>query len=279
MSESAGIRVRVDAPGATVILDRPAARNALNRAMIADLLSVFDDLQQEKRIRAITLTGAGNYFSAGTDLLEMARAMEQRDQNGLLKLAVMQDFYDEVKAMQQLLEAMLRLPKPILAAVNGPALGYGAALVLACDYVLAGPTAEIGWPETKWGLAPGLSAPLLTRRVSTARATSLMCFGKSIDSTTALHWGLFDEVVADELLWALGQHKARELSELGPHSVSLTKRLMCETIDEQRFSQLAVAAANTAAARTTLEAIELVTAFADRKGRAKSTNPPPLKGT
>lgn len=279
MSEPAGIRVRVAAPGATVILDRPAANNALNRSMVAELANVFDDLQQEKRIRAITLTGAGNYFSAGTDLLEMARAMEHRDRNGLLQLTVMQGFYEEVKAMQQLLEMMLRLPKPILAAVNGPALGYGAALVLACDYVLAGPAAEIGWPETKFGLAPGLSAPLLTRRVSTARANALLCFGKPVDSATALRWGLFDEVVAEELLWAFAQHKAQELSELGPNSISLTKRLMCETIDEQRFSQLAVAAANTAAARTTLEAIELVSAFAERKGHAKSLNSQTMKET
>ncbi|MBL8888806.1 MAG: enoyl-CoA hydratase/isomerase family protein [Planctomycetaceae bacterium] len=278
MSEPAGIRVRVDAPGATVILDRPSACNALNRSMVGELLNVLDDLQQEKRIRAITLTGAGSYFSAGTDLREMARTMEQRDQNGLLQLPVMQGFYEEVKAMQQLLEMILRLPKPVLAAVNGPALGFGAALVLACDYVLAGPDAEIGWPETRWGLAPGLSAPLLTRRVSMARATSLLCFGKSVDSATAVRWGLFDEVVANELLWALGQHKAQELSGLGPHSVSLTKRLMCETIDEQRFSQLAVGAANTAASRTTLEAIELVTAFASGESRVKSPNPPSLKG-
>ncbi|MBL8855439.1 MAG: enoyl-CoA hydratase/isomerase family protein [Planctomycetaceae bacterium] len=264
MSE-AGIRVRVDAPGATVILDRPERLNALTPGMVAELETVLDDLQQEKRVRAITITGAGSFFSAGTDMKEMAKAMERRDQHGLLEMSVMHGFHEEVKAMQQLLELLLRLPKPIIAAVNGPALGFGAAVVLACDYVLAGPSAALGWPETKWGLAPGLSAPLIRRRLHLAQATSLLCFGKSVNADNGFRLGLIDEIVANDLLWAMAQHKAQELAGLAPHAIALTKRLICETIDEELFSQLAVGAANTAASRTTFEAIEGVTAFAQRK--------------
>ena len=260
-----GVRVRVDVPGATVILDRPERLNAITPGMIAELEVILDDLQQEKRVRAITITGAGDYFSTGTDLQEMAKSMERRDQHGLLQLSVMQGFHDEVRAMQQLLELLLRLPKPVIAAVNGPALGFGAALVLACDYVLAGPAASLAWPETKWGLAPGLSAPLLKRRVPSAQATSLLCFGKSVNAELGCRLGLFDEIIANDLLWAMAQHKAQELASLAPNAIALTKRLLCETIDEVLFSQLAVAAANTAAARTTLEAIDGVSAFASRK--------------
>jgi len=269
MSEAYGIRVRVDAPGATVILDRPQHCNAVSTEMVRQLDSVLDDLQQEKRVRVITLTGAGAYFSSGTDLVEMGRAMERRDQHGLLELPVMQGFHAEVKAMQQVLELMLRLPKPIIAAVNGPALGFGAALVLASDYVLASPQAQIGWPETRWGLAPGLSAPLLRRRVNVAQATSLLCFGQTVDAPSGYRLGLFDEIVADHLLWAVAQRQAESLAALAPHAISLTKRLLCETIDEALFSQLAVGAANTAAARTTLEAIEGVLMFAENQ-RAKT---------
>lgn len=265
-----GIRVRVDAPGATVILDRPAHLNAITPSMIAELEVILDDLQQEKRVRAITITGAGSYFSAGTDLKELGKSMERRDQYGLLDLSVMHRFHEEVKAMQQLLELMLRLPKPIIAAVNGPALGYGAALVLASDYVLAGPEARLGWPETKWGLTPGLSAPLLRRRVPLARATSLLCFGQDVNTDAGFRCGLFDEIVANDLLWAMAQNKAQELAKLAPHAIALTKRLICETIDEELFSQLSVAAANTAASRTTLEAIEGVTAFAERKTQPRT---------
>lgn len=268
MNES-GIRVRVDAPGATVILDRPDRLNAMTLGMIAELETILDDLQQEKRVRAITITGAGRFFSAGTDLKEMAKAMERRDQHGFLDLSAMHGFHEEVKAMQQLLELVLRLPKPVIAAVNGPALGFGAALVLACDYVLAGPMAQLGWPETKWGLAPGLSAPLVRRRVSIAQTTSLLCFGKWVNCDAGFRLGLIDEVVANDLLWAMAQHKAQELAGLAPHAIALTKRLICETIDEELFSQLAVGAANTAASRTTLEAIEGVTSFAERKAQLK----------
>jgi enoyl-CoA hydratase/carnithine racemase len=195
--------------------------------------------------------------------------MERRDQHGLLQLAVMQAFHAEVKAMQQVLELMLRLPKPLIAAVNGPALGFGAALVLACDYVLAGPTAQIGWPETRWGLAPGLSAPLVRRRLNAAHATALLCFGQTVDSATSYRIGLFDEIVPDHLLWVAAQQKAESLAALAPHAISLTKRLLCETIDEALFAQLSVGAANTAAARTTLEAIEGVAMFAGNQ-RAKT---------
>jgi len=264
MSDSGGIRVRVDGAGATIILDRPQRCNAINRSMVGQLEAIFDDLQQEKRIRVITMTGAGDYFSSGTDLIEMATAMDRRDQHGLLELGVMQGFHTDVKAMQNLLEVILRTPKPVIAAVNGPALGFGAALVLASDLVLAGPTAELGWPETRWGLAPGLSAPLLRRRLNVGQAAALLCFGRRVDAELGLRLGLIDQQVDAELLWAMSQHKAEELAEFGPHAISLTKRLLYETIDEDLFSQLAVGAANTAAARTTLEAIEGVTAFTHR---------------
>lgn len=254
----------MDGPGATVILDRPERLNAINQSMVAQLEAIFDDLQQEKRIRVITLTGAGDYFSAGTDLVEMSGLMDRRDQHGLLQLSVMQAFHTEVKAMQNLLEVILRTPKPVLAALNGPALGFGAALVLASDYVLASPTAQLGWPETRWGLAPGLSAPLLRRRLNVGQAAALLCFGRRVDAATGFRLGLIDQQVDSDLLWAMSQHKAEELSEFGPHAISLTKRLLYETIDEDLFSQLAVGAANTAAARTTLEAIEGVTAFTQR---------------
>ncbi len=265
MKESAGVRVRVDAPSATVILDRPEKLNAISPEMIRQLSEVLDDLQQEKRVRVITLTGSGGYFCSGTDLTMMAAVMERRDHNGLLELSVMQGFHGEVKAMQQLLEMILRLPKPIIAAVHGPALGFGAALVLACDYLLAGPHALLAWPETRWGLAPGLSAPLLCRRLTVGQANALLCFGQTVDAERGSQLGLFDQVVPEHLMWAVAQEKAKELANLAPHAISLTKRLICETIDENLFLQLSVGAANTAASRTTLEAIEGVTAFAERK--------------
>ncbi len=261
MSEADGIRVRVDGPGATIILSRPSQCNALNRRMVRELEEALDDLQQEQRVRVVTLTGAGSYFSAGTDLREMGQTMQRRDQHGLLELDAMHGFHTDVKAMQQVLEMLLRLPKPTIAAVNGPALGFGAAVALACDFILAGPGARMGWPETRWGLAPALSAPLLRRRLPIGPATGLLCFGQTLDVHEGLRLGLFDQTCPEEHLWVMAQEKAKELAELSPHAISLTKRLMCETIDEALFSQLAVGAANTAAARTTLEAIDGVTMF------------------
>jgi len=261
----ATVRIRKDLPSASIILDRVHCRNALSKAMIGQIGQALDDFQQEKRVRAIVITGAGDFFSAGTDLLELSRDMQDKDSNGFLPLAVMQKWHEDVVAMRQLLEMMLRLPKPIIAAVNGPALGFGAALVLACDFVMAGPNASLAWPETKWGLAPGLSAPLLSRRLGTRRAAGLLFAGQEVDTTAGIGLGLFDQVVADEILWASTHELAKRCQGLSPSAVAITKRLLNETIDESIFSELSVGAANTAASRTTLDAIEGVEAFVEKR--------------
>src|SRR5262245_13625263 len=122
------LRLHIHDRTATVILDRPQKRNALTRALLADLLQMFEDLQQEKRVRAVVLTGAGPAFCAGMDLGEMLETSK------LPNAAEM--WHDDAVAYRDLVEYMLRFPKPIIAALNGPAIAGGAGLILASDIVL-----------------------------------------------------------------------------------------------------------------------------------------------
>src|SRR5438552_18167903 len=114
---------------ATVVLNRPEKRNALNRALLADLSQALDDLHLERRVRAVVLTGAGSAFCAGMDLGEMRDTSQQKDAYAL--------WHADAQAYLDLILKMWRFPKPLIAAVNGPAVAGGAGLLLACDIVLA----------------------------------------------------------------------------------------------------------------------------------------------
>ena len=148
------IRVKKHVPSGTIILNRPDKRNPLSRQMIDDLRQALDDLHQERKVRAVILTGAGSSFCSGADLQEIQDSSRQND--------AWAQWHSDAVQYKELLEAMLLYPKPIIAAVNGPAVGSGAGLVLAADITLATPEARFGLPEPRRGLVAGLVAPLLS---------------------------------------------------------------------------------------------------------------------
>ena len=148
------IRVKKHVPSGTIILNRPNKRNPLSRQMIDQLRQALDDLHQERKVRAVILTGAGSSFCSGADLQEIQDSSRQTD--------AWAQWHTDAVQYKELLEAMLLYPKPIIAAVNGPAVGSGAGLVLAADITLAAPEARFGLPEPRRGLVAGLVAPLLS---------------------------------------------------------------------------------------------------------------------
>ena len=152
MSSNA-IDVKITGAIGTIVLNRPQRRNALSRAMLAQLAEALSDLHQEKRVRAIVLTGAGTAFCAGMDLHEMHAAATLPDAEKT------QDWGDTAEAYCELVTQMIELPKPIIASVNGPAVAGGAGLVLASDIVVATSTAQFGLPEPRRGIIAGVVAP------------------------------------------------------------------------------------------------------------------------
>lgn len=249
--------VKVHLPSGTIILNRPDKRNALTRELLADIHQALTDLHQEKRVRAIILTGAGSAFCAGMDLAQMQETAKADDAQQL--------WHEDAVLLQELLELMLRFPKPIIAAVNGPAIAGGLGLVLASDMVIAAQSALFGLPEPRRGIVAGLVSPLLVFRIGASAAAKLLLTGENIDAAEAHRVGLAHELVAHDAVWARAQALAVEIAKNAPESMQLTKRMLNETIGEALFTQLSAGAAVSATARTTEAATEGLAAFLEKR--------------
>lgn len=251
------LRIHIHEQTATVILDRPEKRNALDRALLADLSQALDDLHQEKRVRAVVLTGAGPAFCAGMDLREMLETSKADDAH--------RRWHDDANQYRDVLETMWRFPKPIIAAVNGAALAGGAGLVLACDIVLAAHEAKFGLPEPLRGIVAGMVAPLLSFRVGGGQAARLLLSAAIVDAQEAFRIGLFHELTEADQLWPRAMEIAAGCARSAGEALQLTKRLLNEMIAEHLPMLLSTGAAVSATARTTEAAAEGLAAFLEKR--------------
>src|SRR6185503_15048157 len=207
------IEVRDDHGGRarTLIFSRPAKKNALTVAMYATLAERLDDAAALPDVRAVVITGAGDAFTSGNDLGDfMAHPSMDADHH-----------------VVKFLKALVRFPKPILAAVNGPAIGVGSTMLLHCDLVLAASSARFQLPFVKLGLCPeGGSSLLLPRLVGLQRASELILWGEPFDAATAERMGLVNEVLPDGGLLAGVAKRLQRLLELPPQAVAAAKELL-----------------------------------------------------
>jgi enoyl-CoA hydratase/carnithine racemase len=258
MSNNA-IDVKVTGPIGTIVLNRPDRRNALTRAMLAQLCEAFDDLHREKRVRAVVLTGAGPAFCAGMDLAEMQSAAALPEPERI------EDWRDSADAYREVVTKMIDLPKPIIASVNGPAVAGGAGLVLASDIVVATPAAQFGLPEPRRGIIAGVVAPLLAFRAGGSTAARLLLSSSLIPADEALRLNIYHELTSESVLWARSAQIGEDCAAGAPEALQLTKRLLYETIGEHLSTQLSVGAAMSATSRTTEAAQEGLKAFIEKR--------------
>jgi methylglutaconyl-CoA hydratase len=251
------VKIQVHDHTATVTLNRPEKRNALSRELLAELHQALDDLHQERRVRGVILIGAGSAFCAGMDLEEMRSAASQPDKH--------EQWRADAVLYHDVIEAMLRFPKPLIAAVNGPAVAGGAGLVMACDLVIASRTASFGFPEPRRGIVAGLVAPLLAFRLGASRAAQLLFTAELFSAEELLRFGLYHELVDDDKIWARARQIVDGIAKSAPEAIQLTKRLLNETIGESLLSQPVAGAATSAASRTTEAAAEGLTAFQEKR--------------
>ncbi len=253
------IKLRKNLPSGTIILNRPAKRNALSRMLLAQIKQAFHDFHQERKVRAVILTGAGDAFCAGMDLQEMLETSRKPEAESLAQ------WHDDAVAYKELVDLMLMYPKPIIASVNGPAVAGGAGLVLASDIVVASKNASFGLPESRRGLAAGLVAPLLEFRVGGSQAARLLLTAEMITAQEAHRINVFHELVEDDLVWARAHELAETCARSAPESIQLTKRMLNETIGNHLGVSLSAGAATSATARTTAAAVEGLTAFIEKR--------------
>lgn len=256
---SSAVEVKVTGGVGTIVLNRPGRRNALTRAMLAQLQEAFSDLHLEKRVRAIVLTGAGTAFCAGLDVQEMHASATLPDDERH------QDWGDTAEEYRELVTQMLELPKPIIASVNGPAVAGGAGLVLASDLVVAAPAAQFGLPEPRRGLVAGVVGPLLAFRAGGSTAARLLLTASLYPAVEAHRLGIYHELIDEPRLWARCVQLGEECAAGAPEAVQLSKRLLYETIGEHLATQLTVGAAISATARTTEAAQEGLNAFVEKR--------------
>ena len=190
-------------------LNRPEARNALNLALRKELVAALDAAAEDASVRAVVLTGNDKAFAGGADLAEMkALGTIECMQRGVHKL------WDRIAAF----------PKPLIAAVNGFALGGGCELALHCDIIIAGEGAKFGQPEVKVGIMPGGSGTQrLTRAVGKHKAMLLVLTGEMISAREASEMGLASRVVPDADVLPHAIKMAAGIAKLPPIAVEMTK--------------------------------------------------------
>lgn len=197
---------------ATVTLNRPKALNAINYATLEELQQLFAALEQRDDIKVIILTGgSGKAFVAGADITEMQQmsALEARSFS---------------QFGQKVMTAIEQCSKPVIAAVNGFALGGGCELAMACDIRLAGEKAKFGQPEVNLGVIPGFAGTQrLSRLIGKGRAKELIFTGDIINAEEALRIGLVNKVVPMEELLEAAQKMAKKIASKGPVAVRLSK--------------------------------------------------------
>lgn len=254
---SDNVQIRKDGPSGTITLNRPNCRNALSREMVELLIQAFDDFHQEKKVRAVILTGTGNTFCSGTDLVQLQETAEASN--------ALEQWHHDVSQLQQLIERMLRFPKPIIVAANGWTVGSGLAMLLAGDIVVAGENSQFLMPESRLGLSAGITVPLLAFRTGAGRAANLLLSAKSVSADQASSDGWIHEVVKPDLIWARSFELAQFCAAGARESHQMTKQMLNETIGETLFTQLSIGSANMAAARTTDAAREGIAAFLEKR--------------
>jgi 2-(1,2-epoxy-1,2-dihydrophenyl)acetyl-CoA isomerase len=244
----------------TISLARPDARNAYSEGMVRSLVEALARAQADDDARCVVLTGEGSAFSAGGDLKLM------RDHAGMFAGQPDELRRRYIDGIQRIPAAIQRFEKPLIAAVNGPAIGAGLDLACMCDLRIASEEAKFGSTFVKVGLVPGDGgAYFLTRAVGYARALDLMLTGRVIDAPEALQIGLVQRLAPAEELMTQALALAESIAANAPVAVRLTKRAAVRGYDADVQVSLELAATYQGVAQNTADHDEAVRAMLERR--------------
>jgi methylglutaconyl-CoA hydratase len=238
------LRVSREGPVARVAIARPETRNAFDAALIAELAEAFVDVG---RARAVVLAGDGPSFCAGADV-EWMRASVDLDFDANVA---------DANALRAMLEAIDRCPAPVVARVQGHALGGGAGLVACSDIALADERAVFAFSEVKLGIIPAVISPFALAKIGPSAARRYFVTGERFDAATALRIGLVHEVASD--LDVALEHVLAELASAGPRAARHAKKLVLERPDGPETAR------RIAERRTSEEGQEGLRAFLERR--------------
>jgi enoyl-CoA hydratase/carnithine racemase len=261
------LTIERDGPVLTARLNRPETRNALTEPEhMQEIEDLCRAIAKDSSVKAMVLTGEGSAFCAGGNVKDM----QQR--GGIFAGSPYEVRESYRQTIQRIPLALYGLDVPVIAAVNGPAIGAGLDLACMCDIRLASERALFAESFVKVGIVPGDGGAWLLPRVIGMPRASLMAFtGDSINAAEALEWGLVAEVVPGDQLLARAQALAQRIAVNPSHALRLTKRLLREGQHMRLDSLLELSAAFQALSHHTEDHLEAVNAFIDKR-------PPKFKG-
>jgi enoyl-CoA hydratase/carnithine racemase len=213
----------------TIKFNRPDKLNALNEQSFNEFIEALSDMERDSEISVVVITGAGRAFSAGLDLDEARSGPRE----SALQVVPTQG------TVAWIPHIMRNIKQPIIASINGPAVGAGFTIALACDIRIASEEAQMGVPFVRVGLIPELgSTYYLPRLIGVARACEIVFTGRMIGAKEAKEIGLVNEVVAKDELEAATYKMAREIAQAAPMPLQLAKKALYQGLDSDLVSQI-----------------------------------------
>jgi 2-(1,2-epoxy-1,2-dihydrophenyl)acetyl-CoA isomerase len=251
------IDLTTEGPTARILLNRPDALNAWNEQFGTDLLDAVKMVSGDEAIRAVMITGAGRGFSSGADLKEQRGT----DESGLPDLSArLKEIYHPI------ITELREMPKPVLSAVNGPAVGIGCSLALAADLIVAAESAYFLLAFVNIGLVPdGGSTAFIPARVGYARAAEMAMLGERVPAERALDWGLVNQVVPDEELESASAALLERLANGPTLSYAGAKRLLNRRMYADLAGQLEAEADAQRGQGESKDFVEGVIAFVEKR--------------
>jgi 2-(1,2-epoxy-1,2-dihydrophenyl)acetyl-CoA isomerase len=261
------VDLTTDGPAARILLNRPEALNAWNEQFGRDLLDAVTTVSADDSIRAVLITGAGRGFSSGADLKEERNARVDDSANREMPDSGVPDLSSRLKEVYHpIITGLREMPKPAVAAVNGPAVGIGCSLALACDLIVAAESAYFLLAFVNIGLVPdGGSTVFIPARVGFARAAEMAMLGERVPARQALDWGLINRIVPDDELEP-GADALLQLLAHGPTtSYAGSKRLLNRRMYADLAGQLDAEAEAQSEQGQSQDFIEGVLAFIEKR--------------
>lgn len=242
-------------PVTTVTLNRPEVRNAFDAALIADLTAFASSIRPDGAVRVVVLQGAGSVFSAGADLQWMSEMLGYtREQN-----------LEDARRAATMFQAMDNIPVPVIARIQGAALGGGAGLAAVSDVVVAATDATFGFTEVTLGILPAMISPYVVRKIGLSAARELCLSGMRFSAVRAREVGLVHEVVSAERLDLAVDRYAQQFRKAAPSAVAATKALLSHVHGKAPAEVFESTAAAIANQRVSAEGQEGMRAFLEKR--------------
>ena len=210
------LRLTRQGPVTRVALDRPDVRNAFNDEMLVDLVEAFDAIRDDPEVRVAVLTGEGPCFCSGADVNWMKRVVDYTQQEN----------YEDSLRLALMLNKIYSCPKPVIARINGPAIGGGTGLVAVCDIAIADDAAVFGITETKLGVIPAAISPYLLKRMGERNLKEFTLTGERFKAPRAVELGLINASVPAADLDAAVDSRIEKILTGGPEALAASKELI-----------------------------------------------------